>query len=439
MSAASQSAWRRALDLADATPPTRNRYADFLRAASISVVVLGHWLMAAPHRRADGVALEHMLDVSSWTHWLTWLLQVMPIFFIVGGFSNSISWEKARERGLGYAEWLDSRLRRLVMPVLPLLLVWGILGSAAILAKIRPETLRAGSQIALVPTWFLCVYLVSILTVPWTHAAWRRFGMGSFAALAVLAAVVDLAAFAGGMKALRWLNYLFVWSAVHQLGYAWRSRRLEGWRRVALAGFGLAALFALVLRGPYPVSMVGVPGEEVSNSLPPTVALLALGMFQGGLLLTFEPWVSRWLERRRVWAATVLVNANIMTLYLWHSTVLVLVIGLLVRLNGLGLGLAPGTGTWWWSRIPWVLALAALLLPVLALFGRFERPSARPGPPPAAWRLIVAALLFCGGVAILAYNGVGGGRFGLRIVALALPFAGAALAQFGWRRGSSPT
>jgi len=41
-------AWARARALADHTPGARNRYVDFLRAASIAVVVIGHWLMAAP-------------------------------------------------------------------------------------------------------------------------------------------------------------------------------------------------------------------------------------------------------------------------------------------------------------------------------------------------------------------------------------------------------
>ena len=34
-------------DLAAATPASRNRVVDLLRAAAIVVVVLGHWLMAA--------------------------------------------------------------------------------------------------------------------------------------------------------------------------------------------------------------------------------------------------------------------------------------------------------------------------------------------------------------------------------------------------------
>ena len=168
-------AWHKALDLAGKTPPSRNRYADFLRAASILVVVLGHWLMAAPLLREGVPQLSHMLDLAPWTRWLTWALQVMPVFFIVGGFSNAISWQKARERGLSYGGWLDSRFRRLVAPVLPLLVAWAVLGLAANAAGVAADTLRVGSQVALVPTWFLAVYLLVILLVPPTFG----FGAGS--------------------------------------------------------------------------------------------------------------------------------------------------------------------------------------------------------------------------------------------------------------------
>jgi fucose 4-O-acetylase-like acetyltransferase len=419
-----RSAWSRALALADATPTTRNRYADFLRAASILVVVLGHWLMAAPYVRGGTPELGHMLDIATWTRWLTWALQVMPIFFLVGGFSNAISWSRAGQRGAGYAEWLTSRLRRLVAPVLPLLVFWALLGIAARFGGIAPQMLRIGSQVALVPTWFLSVYLMVILLVPLTYRAWQRFGLGSFAFLVLGAAITDGLAFGAALTTLRWVNYAFVWAAVHQLGYGWNDGRLDGWRRPALALGGFVSLLALVSWGPFPISMVGVPGEDVSNSLPPTVALLALGIMQVGLVLWIEPPVRRWLDRRRAWAAIVLVNANIMTLFLWHSTVLVLVIGLLVKLGGPGLGLAPGTGLWWWARLPWVVLLAAILLPVMGLLGRFERPSAARATPSGLWMPLLSALLFCLGIAVLSLKGVGGsGPLGIRAWAVALPLA----------------
>lgn len=426
------SAWSRALALADQTPVSRNRYADFLRAASILIVVLGHWLMAAPHFSQGVSSLGHLLDVAPWTHWLTWLLQVMPTFFVVGGFANAISWSRTQERGGSYANWLASRLRRLTAPVAPLIVFWAVLGIIASKTGVAPEMLRTGSQVALVPTWFLSVYVLVILLVPLTYRAWQRFGLASVAVLALAAIAADALAFGAGLTALRWLNYVFVWSAVHQLGYAWRDGKLDGWRRPLLAVGGFTALVALIHRGPYPVSMVGVPGEEISNSLPPTIALLALGFMQAGLVLSLERPIRRWLEGRRAWAATVLVNSSIMTLFLWHSTVLVLLIGLLVKLDGLGLGLQPGTTVWWWARAPWVAVLAALLLPVMGLLGRFERAKPARSKSTGVWLPLAAALFFCLGVAFLALSGVGGsGPLGIRAWAVALPLLAAFLTRAG--------
>src|SRR5699024_9044956 len=101
-----------------ATPESRNRVVDFLRAAAITVVVLGHWTIIAVD--PDGGIQPHgVLDGAAWTHPLTWIFQVMPIFFLVGGYSNALSWRSARRKDLGYAAWLRTRLRRLGIPLIP--------------------------------------------------------------------------------------------------------------------------------------------------------------------------------------------------------------------------------------------------------------------------------------------------------------------------------
>ena len=111
--------WNRAGQLAAQTPPGRNRYVDFLRAVSIAAVIYGHWTAMAPYVGAQGqLVASHMLAEAPWTRWLTWGIQVMPVFFLVGGFANGISWAAALRSGKPYAEWLDGRLRRLVGPVL---------------------------------------------------------------------------------------------------------------------------------------------------------------------------------------------------------------------------------------------------------------------------------------------------------------------------------
>ncbi len=219
-----------------------------------------------------------LLEFEPWTRWLTWVFQVMPIFFLVGGYSNGVSWKSATRSGKTYGEWLRSRLQRLVGPVLPLLLLWAIAGAIAGRLGVESEMIRVGSQVALVPIWFLAVYVMVVVLVPATYAAWQRFGLASFAVLALLAVADDALFFAAGVRSIGWLNYAFIWVAVHQLGYAWRDGYFEGPRKaLAWALAGAVLLAGMVAFGPYPVSMVSVPGEAVSNTLPPKLPMLAIG------------------------------------------------------------------------------------------------------------------------------------------------------------------
>jgi len=428
------SLWSRAAELAARTPASRNRYVDFLRAASILVVVFGHWLAAAPHRNPDGsLTATHILAVADWTHWLTWGIQVMPIFFMVGGFSNAITWQAARRAGTPYSEWVAARLRRLVWPVLPLLVAWTAMAVVAHVVDLSDAMLRAGSQLALIPIWFLAVYVGVVVLVPISHALWERYRWGSFAGLAGAAILVDFA-WLELWKPIGWINYLFVWSAVHQLGYAWREGALSGRRTLVmgLVGLGLLVFLTSTPFAPYPRSMVGVPGEAVSNTTPPKITLIALALAQAGLLLSLERPIRRWLDRPAPWTATVLVSSMIMTVYLWHMTALVLWIGVAYTVgegwrSGIGLDLEPGSAAWWRGRPAWIALLAALLAPLVLVFSRFERPAPSAGAPPA-WRLVAGAVLFVAGLAQLARAGIGGqGPFGLRLAVLALPFVGALL------------
>jgi hypothetical protein len=347
----------------------------------------------------------------------------------VGGFSNGISWSAALRDGKPYGEWLTGRLRRLVGPVLPLLLAWAVIAAVAGLQGVRPAMIRVGSQMALIPLWFQAVYTIVVVLVPLTHAPWTRFGMASVWVPVAAAALVDVAFFAADLRGLGWANYAFVWLAVHQLGYAWRDGRLAGPRQaLPWCLGGLAALVAFVTFGPYPLSMVGVPGEDVSNSGPPKLTLFALGAFQGGLLLSLERPVRRWLRRAVPWTATVLVNSMIMTLYLWHLTAMTLMFGLANWMGGIGLAETPGSAAWWALRPPWMAVSAIALVVLSLLFARYERPGRETASPAVAWRLVTGSLLMCAGLAMLARDGVGGdGLLGLRHWVLLLPFVGAAL------------
>ena len=414
--------------MATKTPESRNRYVDFLRALSICAVVFGHWLMAAPYISDGSIVISNMLEHQAWTRWLTWGFQVMPVFFLVGGYSNGISWQSATEKGKSYSEWLQLRLQRLVGPVLPLIVLWMVLAAGAQKLGVHPTMVKVSSQMALIPVWFLAVYIMVVELAPVMYGAWKRFGFLSFGALAVLAVANDLLFFSG-FESLGWLNYAFVWLAVHQLGFAWRDGYLAGARQglTWMAG-GLVILAGLIVLGPYPVSMVSVPGQEISNTLPPKVTLLALGIAQCGLLLSMEKPMRRWLAGLTPWTWVVLINSMIMTVFLWHLTASTLSIGAALLLDDIGLNSLPGSVAWWMLRPVWIAVYLLALLPFALLFGRFERSAAAETTYPP-WRLVFSAILACAGLALIALDGVAGdGLFGLRDWVLLLPFVGAVLA-----------
>jgi hypothetical protein len=422
---------------AERTPAGRNRYVDFLRAVSIMAVVIGHWLVITPWVSSDGVFhADHLLTRSELARWLTWLFQVMPVFFAVGGFANAVSWDSAVRRGIPYGDWLVARLRRLVLPALPLLALWAAFALATWSGLMDPLLVEVTSLGALSPLWFLAVYVAVVALVPLTRRAWVRFGVWSFWAPVLATVMVDIAAFGFEVTWLRWINYALVWPAVHQLGYLWRDGRLGGARSsapYALGGLTVALMAVLLLD--YPVAMIGIPGADVSNSAPPTVALLALGIGQFGVLLAAERPMRRWLEKIGPWTATVLVNGMIMTLFVWHYTVMVVpVVANASWFNGFGMRLEPDTGRWWATRPLWIAVLIVLMAIFAPLVNRFERPRGHDPRSAGRARSIAGTVLGCVGFAGVALVGVSTTP-DLSWVALALPPAGMLVAgALGTRR-----
>ena len=415
---------------AENTPASRNRAADFYRALAIFFVILGHWLLVAPVIRGGELEFTILLAEQPWTQWATWLFQVMPVFFFVGGFSNGLSWNSARKDPEKARGWAATRLSRLLKPTLPLVALWAVAAAIAARMGVSPELIAVASQSALVPIWFLAVYIVITVAVPLSMAAWNRIGFASVVILWGGAIVVDSIAFGLDQQWLRWANYGFVWLGVHQLGYWWGgAQRQSAW---ALGFIALGAVWLYVLIGllDFPVGMVSVPGEEFSNTRPPTTAMLALGAVQIGVILLVSEWVKRWLARPGPWSWVIVMNQMIMSIYLWHITALVAVIGLAMLAGGIGLELQPGTGAWWAMRPIWLAAFCLVLAPFVMVFLPFEAGSRtplerRPGPLASA----LGTLVTCAGLIMIAMFGIGAENvLGVNWIAVALVLAGVFLA-----------
>jgi hypothetical protein len=124
----------------------------------------------------------------------------------------------------------------------------------------------------------------------------------------------------------------------------------------------------------------------------------------------------------------------IMTIFLWHSTVMMLMFGISLLLDGAGLRSYPGSGAWWMMKTIWIVLFTAGLLPVAAFASRWERIDPGTAYLPA-WRQVIGSLLLAGGLGMLAYHGVVHPDSGsLSMASVLLPFLGALIAGLIFRR-----
>jgi hypothetical protein len=405
-----------AADLAAATPPDRDRYADLLRLFSIGMVALGHWVVALLTLYGAGSVSTSMPVMLT-----TWVWQVMALFFFVGGFAHARALLHRPPTG----EFVRARMSRLLPPAVAMLTVWAVLAATLDVSGLAAGELAAGLHRITVPLWFLGVYLLIVLAAPTMMRLHLRFGLWPVVGtLAVAAAAVDLVALGAGVALVGYANMLFVWLAVHQMGYGYADGTLlRGGRRLAaaLAVGGLGATVALVFgTSVYPVLMVGLPGNETANSSPATLALFTQSLFLIGVALLLRPAGTALVGRPRVWFVVASGNTVIMTIFCWHLTACYLVQGALL-LAGVHLP-AADTPMWLLVLPGWLTACALICAGLVVLCRRFERPR-----PPAAVRTgaavtgVVAAALGLFAVSETGLDGLVSWRAGTAAGAAPLP------------------
>ncbi|MFJ8741284.1 acyltransferase [Embleya sp. NPDC127516] len=361
--------------IADSTPADREREVDGLRAIAILGVVFGHWIVTGVYAGADhwqtDSPLRRLPDYAP----VTWLLQPLAVFFLVGGYVAARSHARADR----YRPWARRRMIRLGRPIAALLAVWTV--ATALLADFVPgDTLHTLGKLVLSPLWFVLVYAGLTALTPLVVRLGR---VGPVLAIGTVV-LVDLTRFAAdGPAAVGWVNVLAGWLVPYSLGVLWAGPHRARIERLGapLLVAGALACAGLIRYCGYPVSMVGVPGQAISNLNPPTVAAVAFGLAQCGLALLVRAPLRRALSRRPgIWAAVALINLSAMTVFLWHQSAMLAVTSVGIGLGGLtGLGTAPDGLPWIAARIGWMSAFAAVLLALWAVFHRWEAGADRSG------------------------------------------------------------
>ncbi|GAA4856543.1 acyltransferase family protein [Pseudonocardia benzenivorans] len=412
---------------------------DLIRSGAIALVVVQHWLMPVITRDGDALVAGNALAAPGAWVW-TWAGQVMPLVFFASGAAGAISWARTRDRGGDAAGWLVGRVHRLVLPVAALVVVWLPLPVLLLALGVPGQPVHLAASTVPQLLWFLVVQLVLVALTPLTVALHRRFGLAVLVPLVVGAAAIDALRFAG-VPLVGYLNAVLVWVAVHQVGVAYADGRFAtpGRRGAALVGFTcLAATAALVGFGPYPASMIGMPGAPVSNMSPPTLCLVTLAIAQLGLLLALRPALVRFASSRPVAAGLAVLAPRTMTVFLWHMSALVVGVGVLTL--GFGSHTPDPFGPVWLAGAPlWVAGLLVVLVVLVRAFGSLETRSAaaaRRGASPAA--VYAGLVLAAAGMLGLAARGFAPHVDAGLLAVVAEPAAWSALVAVGYLLATRP-
>ncbi|MCV6967210.1 acetyltransferase [Mycobacterium intermedium] len=301
-------------ELVNATRADRDRAVDVARLAALVVVMFGHCALLLATIDSSGVRIGNLLGELPALQPVTWLVQVMPLFFFAGGAAGAYGWRVGTPWGI----WLFTRAQRLCRPAFWYLAVW-VAALAVAGMTLGPESAAALGRECVALLWFLGVYLVVLASVPTLTRL--RTGRGVAAVVVSLlacAAVVDGIRLAVGTAESGVVNFLIVWLIPVAFGVAY-ARRLIG-MRAALAA-AVAAFTGQVLlagHGPYDVSLVVTGAERVSNVSPPTLLLALHCTWMSCVFVAAAGAVRRWAARPRVWGIVAMGNGGAMTLYLWH-------------------------------------------------------------------------------------------------------------------------
>ncbi len=354
----------------------RDVFIDAVRAVGTASVILVHWLMPevaySDGRLAIGNALGHG---GAWV--LTWVLEVLPLLFFAAGASAA---HQLARRPVSTVQLVTQRLPRLLRPVAAFAATWVVL-LGALLALGAPAAV-VGQLVRLAPQllWFLGVYVLLLLLTPNLAHAHARWGWRLLVCVIAAPFAVDLLRFGIGVHGIGIANVVLGWLVPYLLGMAYvdarRRSRLPSARGLVIVAAGaLCAAVLLATLGPYPASLIGLPGEPVSNLAPPTALAVAHGVLLTCLVLLARRVLVDRASAGRCAVAVGWVSRHSMTLYLWHLTAMFVVAASALAFDAVP---DPWSVTWWLSRPLWFVAAAAVLGVLVHLFARHEhgcRPS----------------------------------------------------------------
>jgi fucose 4-O-acetylase-like acetyltransferase len=392
MTDATTRADRPALDLSK-----RDLTLDLARVFCVLLVVVIHLLMTGVIVDARGIGLQRTLELQPWYAHATWFGQIMPLFFVIGGFAGLTAWRSVQRRGGDARGYVKSRVLRLARPAFPLFVFYIVAIGAGLLIVMTTGLLGfrvldgviigAGS-----PLWFIAAYAISQAFLPVLARLHATAPKRTVLVLLVAVILVDALRYSTaealgvGSFWLGLLNLLFVWPLIQQFGFWYADGFFDRpwWQLVLICAFGFGMLWPLTTYGPYSVDML-------VNQNPPTLPLVFIGLAQAAFLRLLKRPLSALMRTRAAQGVVFVAGTRLITIYLWHVPMIVLVAGLALLIPGASP--RPGSAEWWWSRPIEFVILLVLLYALSFLVGRFEQPPEPGHSPPAPIVAVAVALV----------------------------------------------
>jgi fucose 4-O-acetylase-like acetyltransferase len=360
---------------ADTTPHTvpvgRDLTLDLTRVACVVVVVFVHIMFTGVGRAPDGsLVIEKTVELLPAFVPGSWFANIMPLFFVVGGYAARAGWRSATARGESADDFVRVRIARLARPALPVFLFLAAALGAARLLGIDPDLVETVATGVGTPLWFLAAYLIAQASAPFMMRLHERHGMRVLIVLFIAGLAVDALRFLliGGALGIERVpgtgygfgqeifgipNIVFIWLFAQQIGFflydGWYADR-TWWQLGALVGGGYAVLGVLVWG-------VGYPTNMLANQWPPTVPMAVLAVVQTAVLTLLHGPLTALMRTRPARAVVFVVGSRLMTIYLWHFPVILVLTGIELLLP-LPMPV-PGSAAWWWTRPVFFLAVMA--------------------------------------------------------------------------------
>ena len=296
---------------------------------------------------------------------MTWLLQILPLFFFAGAAASTYGWRPDSSPG----QWLLCRAQRLFRPVAWYLAT--VLTAYAVCTSIGASAVAdVVAHLGVQLLWFLGAYVLVLAAVPaLQRLSSRRAVLVATAVAWTVTAGVDVTRLAVGASGLGYVNFLSVWIIPAILGVAYAKRLFTRFEAAVLGLVALIIDILLVSLGPYEMSLVTVPGQHLSNMSPPSLLLAGHTVVLCAFAIVLRTPLARVVAHTRVWWWVVLGNRGAMTLYLWHLPVLGAIIGVA---HLCGFTRDPQSALFWPTVLVTTMLLLAAMVPVTGVLSVLE-------------------------------------------------------------------